>query len=133
MSNYGGKWLAACAVGLSAATIGGCINHDQLILPNPTPCHITCQADSVALIDPQCHGYHPTCWTPWSCNCAPGGIVPQPFSGFGVPSPDYFEMPAGPVGQQSVLEAIPTPTPAPSNGPFTTPSTNQIPMPTLPN
>jgi hypothetical protein len=133
MRVFGGKWPAVCAAGISAVTIGGCVNHDQLYLANPSPCHITCEADHVALIDPECHGYHPTCWTPWSCNCAPGGIAPQPYSGVGVPPPQYFEMPGGTPAQNSALEAIPTPAPTPFSGPFPAPNSIPTPGPTVPN
>lgn len=37
-----------------------------------------CQFNSVAMLDPECHGYHPTCWIPWSATCP---ACPPPVSG----------------------------------------------------
>jgi hypothetical protein len=133
MSVFGGKWQAACAAGISAVAFGGCVNHDQLYIANPSPCHITCEADHVALIEPECHGYHPTYWIPWSCNCAPGGIAPPPLNSAGIATPEYFEMPSGTPGQQPTWESVPAPVPTPSSGPFPAPNMTLAPGPTLPN
>ncbi len=68
---------------LFAAIMQGCcfVGHDQLKLPDPSPCHLQCDYTQVAPIDPECHGYHPTCWSPWSADCCgcpppPSGVYP---------------------------------------------------------
>jgi hypothetical protein len=62
--------IAICIAGISCLAGGtGCISHDQLHLPNPAPCRITCEHDSIAPLDPVCYGYHPTCWRPWNAGC----------------------------------------------------------------
>jgi hypothetical protein len=71
--------IAICIAGILCLAVAGCISHDQLHLPNPAPCRITCEHDSVAPLDPVCYGYHPTCWRPWNAACpacpAPNGAA----------------------------------------------------------
>lgn len=88
MSLSGGKRTWAATVGALVLLAGGCVGHDQVHLMNPSPCRVRCHADFVAPLDPECHGYHPTCWLPWSCNCPP---CPPPVEGV-APPPDHFQL-----------------------------------------
>jgi hypothetical protein len=60
---------AICVAGTLCLALAGCISHDQVHLPNPAPCRITCEHDWVPPLDPVCYGYHPTCWRPWNAGC----------------------------------------------------------------
>lgn len=84
-----GKKTSALVAGLLALLTGGCISHDQVYLKNPSPCRVRCHPDNVSPLNPECHGYHSTCWLPWSCNCT---ACPPPLDGVGAPSPDHFEI-----------------------------------------
>jgi len=90
--------IAICVAGMLCLAAAGCISHDQIHLPNPAPCRITCEHDSVAPLDPVCYGYHPTCWRPWYAGCP---ACPPPTSGVshnlpeGWPPPE--DMPPGPL------------------------------------
>ncbi len=108
MNGFGGKLLRACAAGFGAVLLGGCLSHDQVYLANPNPCHISCEYDYVAPLDPECHGYHPTCWRPWCENCAP---CPPP----------YFNL----IPEMPPQESVPTPVPLPQQ----LPSQEMIPTP----
>jgi hypothetical protein len=109
MDVFGGRQLALSA-GISALLLGGCVSHDQVYLANPNPCHISCEYDYVAPIDPICHGYHPTCWKPWCAECAP---CPPPC--------------AGETSEFTPLENVPTPVPLPQH----LPSPDVTPMPDM--
>jgi hypothetical protein len=89
MSIPGGTKQIALVAGLLALLAGGCVSHDQVYLKNPSPCRVRCHPDYVAPLNPECHGYHSTCWAPWSCNC---NACPPPLEGVGVTSPDHFEL-----------------------------------------
>jgi len=136
MKRVGSRRPCLYAAGICALTLAGCINHDQLYLPNPSPCHVSCEYDRIACIDPICHGFHPTCWKPWCAECAP---CPPPSIGV-APCliPNGIE-PLAPEDLQSPVpvpdhESLPTPTPAPQAVPAPgQPTTLPTPSPELRN
>ncbi len=117
MNRVGSRRPCWCAAGICALALAGCINHDQLHLANPSPCHVSCEYDRIACIDPMCHGYHPTCWKPWCADCVPCpppsiGVAPCLIpNGIAPLGPEELQSPV-PV-QPFLPESLPTPTPAP--------------------
>ncbi len=96
----------------------GCVGHDQLRLKDPSPCHMQCQYNAVAQLDPECHGYHPTCWIPWAATC-PG--CPPPPSG-------VYPIMEGPMGP----EPVPPPQPVLKTPQQKLPPPETTPAPTEP-
>lgn len=101
--------MAICIAGILCLAAVGCISHDQVHLPNPAPCRITCEHDWVPPLDPVCYGYHPTCWRPWNAGCP---ACPAPKSGVtahdlleGWPPPE--DLPPGPLLDRPRLDLIP--------------------------
>lgn len=123
MNRVGSRRPCLCAAGICALALAGCINHDQLHLPNPSPCHVSCEYDRVACIDPICHGYHPTCWKPWCAECAPcpppsTGVVPCLIpNGIAPLAPEDLQSPAPVPPLLPDHESLPAPTPAPEGVP----------------
>ena len=115
MKVFGGNWRTAAVVGLCALVNDGCINHDQVYLANPSPCHISCEYDHVKRLDPECNGYHTTCWRPWSALC-PNCPPPEAGVAASCPGMEPFQLAPGEVPtvpSTSVMpEPIPSPTPA---------------------
>jgi hypothetical protein len=97
-----------------SALLVGCINHDQLQLANPSPCHIVCCHDysPIAPLDPCCHGYHSTCWQPWSAECP---TCPPPAAGVAAPA----LLPAPEENNLRMPEEIPQPSALPATAPPT--------------
>jgi hypothetical protein len=119
MNRVGGRRPCLCAAGICALALAGCINHDQLHLANPSPCHVSCEYDRIACIDPMCHGYHPTCWRPWCADCAPCpppsvGVAPCLIpDGIAPLAPEELQSPVPVQPGLPDHESLPTPTPAP--------------------
>ena len=97
-----------------SALLAGCINHDQLQLANPSPCHIVCCHDysPIAPLDPCCHGYHSTCWQPWCADCQ---ACPPPAAGVAAPA----LLPAPNENNLRLPEEIPQPNAFPTPAPPT--------------
>jgi hypothetical protein len=101
--------IAICVAGISCLAAVGCISHDQVHLPNPAPCRITCEPDWVPPLDPVCYGYHATCWRPWNAGCP---ACPPPRGGVtahdlleGWPPPE--DLPPGPLLDRPRFDLIP--------------------------
>jgi hypothetical protein len=139
MNRVGCRQSCLCAAGICALALAGCISHDQLHLANPSPCHLNCEYDRIACIDPMCHGYHPTCWKPWCADCAPCpppcvGVAPCLIpGGMAPPAPEDLQSPVP--AQPLMPESLPTPTTAPQAVPApgqSPPVTFSQPPPLLP-
>lgn len=127
MSNTAIKTLIRGFAWLPILAAAGCISHDQVYLKNPSPCRVRCHPDYVAPLDPECHGYHATCWAPWSGHCPP---CPPPVNDVVEAYPERFEIvpeevrppssgktplddtPAPEPPPEFPLEPIPSPSPA---------------------
>src|SRR5262245_45389432 len=90
MMELRGRVFTLCAAGMCALAAAGCVSHDQVFIPNPSPCHISCDYDPISPIDPHCHGFHPTCWRPWCGVCPP---CPPPTVGVATLAPPWEEVP----------------------------------------
>lgn len=121
--------MVSAAVLCACAT--GCVSHDQVLLPNPNPCRVTCEHDYIAPLDPSCSGYHPTCWRAWCANCP---TCPPPCLGEGaqVPLPQTVVAPEQSMEKrlapQPNPESIPTPTGQPPYTPMPVPAVPPQPM-----
>src|SRR6476620_8610526 len=119
--------MAICVAGILCPAAVGCISHDQVHLPNPAPCRITCEHDWVPPLDPVCYGYHPTCLRPWNAGCpacpAPNSAVTPHDLLEGWPPPE--DLPPGPLLNRPRPDAVPErnvptdalPVPSESNAP----------------
>jgi hypothetical protein len=90
----------------------GCISRDQVSLSNLNPyrIHLHQGSNCVAPIDPVCHGFHPTTWTPMAPECAVSSLpAARPTTEVPAPKaiPGSREMP-------DVLPAREAPTVAPA-------------------
>jgi hypothetical protein len=116
MGSSGGVRIAICIAGIFCLVQAGCISHDQVHLPNPAPCRITCEHDGVAPLDPVCYGYHPTCWRAWCGGCpacpAPNSAVtphelPENLPPPQTASPSESLLPGPSLNRAPRLDAIP--------------------------
>jgi hypothetical protein len=105
MYTVAGHRIALCITGICCLAITGCISHDQVHLPNPAPCQITCQNDWLAPVDPICHGYHATCWKPW-CGTCPACPAPTTAAEAHGPS-DSSPLPEMPPSSAAPTDAVP--------------------------
>ncbi len=132
----------SCVAGTLFLLAGGCVGHDQLRLRDPSPCHVQCEFNCVAQLDPECHGYHPTCWIPWAGDCP--GCPPPPSrresddhgrsAGAGADSSAAaaVEATGAKTSRAAKPNRLPTePTPAPQ-GPAAPPETTPAPTETAP-
>lgn len=107
--------IAICLASILCLAAVGCISHDQVHLPNPAPCRITCENDWVPPLDPVCYGYHPTCWRPWNAGCpacpAPKSAVTAHDLPEGWPPPESYplpeSLPPGPLIDRPRFDLIP--------------------------
>ena len=122
-----------CAAGILFLLATGCVGHDQLRLKDPSPCHVQCDYNQVAQLDPECHGYHPTCWSPWAADCQacpppPSGVYPVMQD---VPSPESVAspQPQSKPPQHKLPEPEPKPAPTETKPGPEIPSTPSEPTP----
>jgi hypothetical protein len=100
--------MAICIAGIWCLAIAGCISHDQVHLPNPAPCRITCEHDWVPPLDPVCYGYHPTCWRAWCGGCPACPAPNSAVTAHDLPSwPGPEGLPPGPLLNRPGLDAKP--------------------------
>jgi hypothetical protein len=108
MNGFAARWKKICAVGCCALLAAGCTSYDCGARANRAPSGMppeadwaapldpanwiaACEPPGVAPLDPACHGYHPTSWTPWGGDCSQFG-TPAGDSGQVIPAPE--EVPA---------------------------------------
>jgi hypothetical protein len=96
------RYRAASCAAAFCLLMAGCVSRDQVRLPNPARFHIDNEFNCIAPLDPECHGYHSTCWQPWCADCpscpppSVGGDSELPTEDTPTPAQMPEELPAPP-------------------------------------